>query len=110
VKGATLRFEFRGKSGKRHSVGINDRRLARIVKQCRDLPGQELFQYVDDNGRTQDVNSADVNTYLREIAGADVTAKDFRTVVRDCTGRDGASGIPPRGFEGGGEEEHAPRD
>jgi len=79
VKGATLRFEFRGKSGKRHSVGINDRRLARIVKQCRDLPGQELFQYVDDNGRTQDVNSADVNTYLREIAGADVTAKDFRT-------------------------------
>src|SRR5262245_27847785 len=79
VKGATLRFEFRGKSGKRHSVGINDRRLARIVKQCRDLPGQELFQYVDDNGRTQDVNSADVNSYLREIAGADVTAKDFRT-------------------------------
>jgi DNA topoisomerase I len=79
VKGSTLRFEFRGKSGKRHSVGINDRRLARIVKQCRDLPGQELFQYVDENGRTQDVNSADVNTYLREITGADFTAKDFRT-------------------------------
>ena len=79
VKGSTLRFEFRGKSGKRHSVGINDRRLARIVKQCRDLPGQELFQYVDEDGHTQDVNSADVNTYLREITGADITAKDFRT-------------------------------
>ena len=79
VKGSTLRFEFRGKSGKRHSVGINDRRLARIVKQCRDLPGQELFQYVGENGRTQDVNSADVNTYLRQIAGTDFTAKDFRT-------------------------------
>jgi DNA topoisomerase I len=79
VKGSTLRFAFRGKSGKRHSVGINDRRLARIVTQCRDLPGQELFQYLDENGRTQDVNSADVNTYLREMTGADFTAKDFRT-------------------------------
>jgi DNA topoisomerase-1 len=79
VKGSTLRFEFRGKSGKRHTVGINDRRLARIVKQCRDLPGQELFQYVDEDGHTQDVNSADVNTYLREVTGADFTAKDFRT-------------------------------
>jgi DNA topoisomerase-1 len=79
VKGSTLRFEFRGKSGKRHSVGINDRRLARIVRQCRDLPGQELFQYVDEHSRTQDVNSADVNTYLRDITGTDVTAKDFRT-------------------------------
>jgi DNA topoisomerase-1 len=79
VKGSTLRFEFRGKSGKRHSVDINDRRLARIVKQCRDLPGQELFQYLDENGRRQDVNSADVNTYLREITGTDFTAKDFRT-------------------------------
>jgi DNA topoisomerase-1 len=79
VKGSMLRFEFRGKSGKRHSVGINNRRLARIVKQCRDLPGQELFQYVDDAGRTQAVNSADVNSYLRESTGTDFTAKDFRT-------------------------------
>ena len=79
VKGSSLRFEFRGKSGKRHSVGINDRRLARIVKQCRDLPGQELFQYVDAEGHTQDVNSADVNAYIREITGAEFTAKDFRT-------------------------------
>ena len=79
VKGSTLRFEFRGKSGKRHSVGVNDRRLARIVKQCRDLPGQELFQYIDDDGRRQHVNSADVNAYLREITAEEFTAKDFRT-------------------------------
>jgi DNA topoisomerase-1 len=79
VKGSMLRFQFRGKSGKRHRVDVNDRRLARIVKQCRDLPGQELFQYVDDDGRTQDVNSADVNQYLRDITGMDFTAKDFRT-------------------------------
>jgi len=79
VRGSTLRFEFRGKSGKRHSVGVNSRRLARIVKQCRDLPGHELFQYIDDNGRRQDVNSADVNAYLQEIAAEEFTAKDFRT-------------------------------
>jgi DNA topoisomerase-1 len=79
VKGSTLRFEFRGKSGKRHSVGVNDRRLARIVKQCRDLPGHELFQYIDDDDRRQDVNSADVNAYLHEITAEAFTAKDFRT-------------------------------
>jgi DNA topoisomerase I len=79
VKGATLRFEFRGKSGKHHTVDVNDRRLARIVKQCRDLPGQELFQYIDDEGVRQDVTSSDVNDYLKEITGEDFTAKDFRT-------------------------------
>jgi DNA topoisomerase-1 len=79
VKGSTLRFEFRGKSGKRHTVDLNDRRLARSVQQCRDLPGQELFQYLDADGRRQDVNSSDVNEYLREITGTDFTAKDFRT-------------------------------
>jgi DNA topoisomerase-1 len=79
VKGSTLRFEFRGKSGVRHSVDVNDRRLARIVKQCRDLPGQELFQYVDEDGMHQDVTSQDVNAYLKEITGEDFTAKDFRT-------------------------------
>jgi DNA topoisomerase-1 len=79
VRGSTLRFEFRGKSAKRHSVGVNSRRLARIVKQCRDLPGYELFQYIDDNGRRQDVNSADVNAYLQEITAEEFTAKDFRT-------------------------------
>ena len=79
VKGASVRFEFRGKSGVRHRVDVNDARLARIVKQCRDLPGQELFQYIDDDGRRQDVTSTDVNAYLRKIAGQDFTAKDFRT-------------------------------
>jgi DNA topoisomerase-1 len=76
---AILRFEFRGKSGKRHSIGVNDARLARIVKQCRDLPGQELFQYVDSGGARRNITSGDVNEYVREIAGADFTAKDFRT-------------------------------
>jgi DNA topoisomerase I len=79
VKGSTLRFEFRGKSGIRHCVDVNDRRLARIVKQCRDLPGQDLFQYVDEDGERRDVTSGDVNAYLREITGEDFTAKDFRT-------------------------------
>ena len=79
VRGSTLKFEFRGKSGVRHSVDVNDRRLARIVKQCRDLPGQELFQYIDDDGTHQDVTSQDVNAYLKEITGEDFTAKDFRT-------------------------------
>ena len=76
---STLRFEFRGKSGKRHSVDVNDPRLARIVRQCRDLPGQELFQYIDDDGERRAINSADVNAYLKEITGEDFTAKDFRT-------------------------------
>lgn len=79
VRGATLRFEFHGKSGKRHAVDVTDRRLARIVKRCRDLPGQELFQYIDEAGKTQDVTSADVNAYLKEVTGEDFTAKDFRT-------------------------------
>ncbi len=79
VSGATLRFEFRGKSGKEHSVEVQDRRLARIVKQCRDLPGQRLFQYLDDEGVRQSVSSEDVNAYLRETAGEEFTAKDFRT-------------------------------
>ena len=79
VRGSTLKFEFRGKSGVLHSVDVNDRRLARIVKQCRDLPGQELFQYIDDDGTHQDVTSQDVNAYLKEITGQDFTAKDFRT-------------------------------
>jgi DNA topoisomerase-1 len=79
VKGSTLRFEFRGKSGVRHAVDVNDRRLAHIVKQCRDLPGQDLFQYIDANGERCDVSSGDVNAYLKEITGQDFTAKDFRT-------------------------------
>jgi len=74
-----VRFIFRGKSGVEQELALDDRRLAKIVKQCRDLPGQELFQYRDDNGRVVDVGSADVNAYLHEIAGHDFTSKDFRT-------------------------------
>ena len=79
VSGSKLRFEFRGKGGIKHAVDVNDRRLARIVEKCQELPGQELFQYVDDDGNRQTVDSADVNEYLREIAAQDFTAKDFRT-------------------------------
>jgi DNA topoisomerase-1 len=79
ISGRRLRFEFRGKSGIEHAVDLEDARLARIVKACRDLPGYELFQYVDDHGRRHSIGSADVNDYLREITGQDFTAKDFRT-------------------------------
>ncbi len=79
VAGTKLRFRFIGKSGMRHEIEVRDRRLARIVKMCRDLPGYELFQYIDENGVRQDVDSGDVNAYLREIAGEDFSAKDFRT-------------------------------
>jgi DNA topoisomerase I len=79
VRGARLRFTFRGKSGVPHTVDFTDRRVARIVQQCQDLPGQELFQYLDEDGRRQAVSSDDVNAYLRAATGRDVTAKDFRT-------------------------------
>jgi DNA topoisomerase-1 len=77
--GGGLRFEFKGKAGKKHTVELNDRRLARIVKQCQEVPGQELFQYLDDDGQRHAIESSDVNAYIREISGGDFTAKDFRT-------------------------------
>src|SRR6267142_306602 len=79
IIGSRLHFTFRGKSGVSHEVAITDRRLARIVQQCQDLPGQELFQYLDTKGRRQTISSDDVNAYLRETTGRDITAKDFRT-------------------------------
>jgi DNA topoisomerase I len=79
IDGSHIRFSFRGKSGVRHEGRIADRRLARIVKNCRDLPGYELFQYLDGGGNRHAIDSADVNDYLREISGEDITAKDFRT-------------------------------
>ncbi len=79
VAGSTLRFTFRGKSGVEHSVAVSDLRLAHIVQRCQDLPGQEMFQYMDAFDRRQSVNSDDVNAYLREISGRAITAKDFRT-------------------------------
>ena len=81
VKGSKLRFRFRGKSGKEHEVDVTDRRIARIVSKLQDLPGQDLFQYVDDDGEIHDVTSQDVNEYLREITGEDFSAKDFRTLA-----------------------------
>ena len=79
VEGGKLRFKFKGKSGKEWDLGIRDRRIAKIVRDCQELPGQELFQYVDEEGERHTVSSTDVNDYLREITGRDVTAKDFRT-------------------------------
>ncbi|MGZ6143200.1 MAG: DNA topoisomerase IB [Myxococcales bacterium] len=79
IRGDLLRFTFRGKSGVNHEISIEDRRLARIVQRCQDLPGQELFQYLDTNGKRQTISSDDVNAYLRETTGRDITAKDFRT-------------------------------
>jgi len=79
VKGSKLRFRFRGKSGRQHEVDVTDRRIARIISNLQDLPGQSLFQYVDDQEKVRDITSQDVNEYLREITGEDFTAKDFRT-------------------------------
>ena len=79
VKQNTLRFQFKGKSGKRHDIELHDPHLADVVRRIQDLPGQELFQYIDDEGSRQDVKSEDVNNYLREIAGEEFSAKDFRT-------------------------------
>ena len=79
INGSELRFEFKGKSGKTWKLRMRDRRIASVVKSCQDLPGQHLFQYVDEDCQRQQVTSTDVNEYLREIAGSDVTAKDFRT-------------------------------
>ena len=79
VKGAKLRFRFRGKSGRHHEVDYTDSRMARIISKLQDLPGQELFQYIDDAGEIRDVTSQDVNEYLRALTDDDFTAKDFRT-------------------------------
>lgn len=79
VSGSRLQFRFRGKSGREHVVRIADRRLGSVVRRCQEMPGQALFQYLDERGRRRSVGSSDVNRYLREATGADFTAKDFRT-------------------------------
>src|SRR5215510_10356724 len=79
VKGSRIKFKFRGKSRKFHVVQVNDRRLARLVKRSRDLPGQDLFQYLDEAGQAQPIGAEDVNAYIKSIAEQDFTAKDFRT-------------------------------
>ena len=79
VTGSRLIFNFRGKSGVLHKVGVQDRRLARIVRQCQELPGHELFEYLDEDAQTRTIDSTDVNEYLRDVSGGEFTAKDFRT-------------------------------
>src|SRR5262249_52891072 len=79
VKGAKLRFRFRGKSRKEHDIPIEDRRIAPVIRKLQELPGQEIFQYLDETGERHQVTSGDVNQYLHEIAGEAFTAKDFRT-------------------------------
>ncbi len=79
IEGANLKFEFKGKKGVFHKVALQSRKLAKLVKQCRDIPGKELFQFYDEEGKRCSIGSGDVNTYLKEITGEDFTAKDFRT-------------------------------
>lgn len=79
IEGSKIKFSYTGKSGVEHEIELTDRRLARIVKRSQELPGQQLFQYVDEDGNRQSIDSADVNEYLRDISGQDFTAKDFRT-------------------------------
>ena len=79
VRGNSILFEFRGKSGVEHKISVTDRRLARVIKRCMELPGQNLFQYLDDNGERHSVSSSDINAYLQNLTGADFTAKDYRT-------------------------------
>jgi DNA topoisomerase-1 len=79
IHGTRVQFQFRGKSGKEHRIALTDQRLARIIRHCRDLPGQELFQYIDEKGQARPIGSSDVNEYLGTLCGEDYTAKDFRT-------------------------------
>lgn len=79
ISGSELKFKFKGKSGKEWNLSLRDRRIAKVIRNCQDLPGQHLFQYVDETGDTRSVTSSDVNDYLREISGSEITAKDFRT-------------------------------
>jgi len=88
-------FEFRGKSGKSHKTGFQDRRLTRIVRACQDLPGQRLFKYVDEDGERRAVESSDVNDYIRAVCGSDFSAKDFRTWAGSLAAMDGLRILPP---------------
>ena len=100
VEGAKAVFEFRGKSGKVHRTGFRDRRLARIVKACQDLPGQRLFQYLDADGQRHSVESADVNAYLRDVLGEAFSAKDFRTWAGTLAAARALVALPERTTDG----------
>lgn len=95
IRGSTVRFLFKGKSGREVSLGISDRRVAAVIKRCQELPGQMLFQYLDDACERRTVSSDDVNQYLRDVSGGDFTAKDFRTwaatVLAACALREATS-------------------
>ncbi|MBV8834351.1 MAG: DNA topoisomerase IB [Acidobacteriaceae bacterium] len=84
ILGEMLKFKFRGKSGQVHEITLEDKRLARILRKCKDIPGSALFQYIDEEGQPQTIESGDVNEYVREISGGDFTAKDFRTWGGTC--------------------------
>ncbi len=95
VQGSTVRFRFRGKSGKQWNLSIQDRRIAAVVKRCTDLPGFELFQYLDANGQHRSIDSGRVNGYLKRISGEDFTAKDFRTWAATVLAASVLSGLAP---------------
>jgi DNA topoisomerase-1 len=95
VDGAAIRFQFVGKSGQQHAIDVRDRRLARIVKQCRDIPGYELFQYIDESGQRQRVGSGDVNDYLRAATGDEFSAKDLRTWGGSVLAAAALAALPP---------------
>ena len=109
VNGSELRFQFKGKSGKTWRLQVKDRRIARIVAACQELPGQELFQYVDENGERRDVTSADVNAYLREITGTRHHGQGFPHLGRHRAGRPGAARVRTLRHAGRREEEHPRR-
>jgi len=99
VAGSAVRFEFRGKRGIEHCVDLHDRRLARIVRQCQELPGHELFQWTDAQGARTPVDSSDVNAYLRELTGDDFTSKDFRTWAGTVLAATALAGVAPGATE-----------
>jgi DNA topoisomerase-1 len=100
IRGSQLKLTFRGKGGKEHSIGLRDERLARVIRACQELPGQRLFQYVDDDGEAQHIDSDDVNDYLRQYMGDEFSAKDFRTWAGTV--------LAARAFQALGEEPTSP--
>ena len=99
VEGADIKFHFRGKSGQDHEIELHDRRLARVIRECQELPGHELFQYREKDGTRHTINSEDVNNYLREIAGHGFTAKDFRTLAGTVLASQALAEMGPAGSE-----------
>ncbi len=95
VRGAEVRFSFAGKSGRHHEIGVHDARAARVIRRCQDLPGQHLFQYLDEEGEAHEIGSTDVNEYLRSVSGEDFTAKDFRTWMGTLMAAVALSAVPP---------------